>query len=400
MVDNLGPQAYSSHLRVRITSIHTVAVRTPMREPLVWPGGTRLSASGLLVEIHTDEGIVGVGEAPGPTLPTIRTIIDAELSQFLVGQDPLRTEWLVHRMEEFTRNWSRMGAYAIAGLEIALLDLKGKALGVPVAELLGGFCRTRVPVVGYLFIDEPEANARKAAAFVEAGTTELKLKVGRDFTQDHDTIAAIRDAVGPGPKIRIDANMMWSVPAAIKWIRGLEHLDLQYVEQPVPDFDVQGLAQVRRSVGVPIAADEGCTDIRSALELIKADACDVFVVYPSEAGGLTRARQIAALADAAGKWCAIGSWAELGVATMANAHLAASSTNFPFASDTHYPLQEHDVLAVPLELGDGAIEVTGAPGLGVEIDREAANRLANIQVRESVFYDEIEGEAPRVGQIL
>ena len=80
-------------------------------------------------------------------------------------------------MEEFTRNWSRMGAYAIAGLEIALLDLKGKALGVPVAELLGGFCRHQVPVVGYLFIDEPEANARKAAAFAEAGTTELKLKV-------------------------------------------------------------------------------------------------------------------------------------------------------------------------------------------------------------------------------
>jgi L-alanine-DL-glutamate epimerase-like enolase superfamily enzyme len=385
---------------VRITAIHTVAVRTPMREPLVWPGGTRQSASGLLVEIHTDEGIVGVGEAPGPTLPTIRTIIEAELTQFLVGQDPLRTEWLVHRMEEFTRNWSRMGAYAIAGLEIALLDLKGKALGVPVAELLGGFYRWRVPVVGYLFIDEPEANAHKAAAFAQAGTTELKLKVGRDFAQDHDTIAAIRDVVGPEVKIRIDANMTWSVPAAIKWIRGLQHFDLQYVEQPVPDFDIQGMAQVRRSVSVPIAADESCTDIRSALELIKADACDVFVVYPSEAGGLTRARQIAALADAAGKWCAIGSWAELGVATMANAHLVASSSNFPFASDTHYPLQELDVLTQPIEMGNGSIEVTGAPGLGVEIDREAANRLANIQVRESVFYDDIQGEAPRVGQIL
>ena len=115
-----------------------------MREPLVWPGGTRHSASGLLVQIHTDEGLVGVGEAPGPTLPTIQTIIDAELTQFLVGQDPLRVEWLVHRMEEFTRNWSRIGAYAIAGIEMALLDLKGKALGVPVAELLGGFCRDRV----------------------------------------------------------------------------------------------------------------------------------------------------------------------------------------------------------------------------------------------------------------
>lgn len=385
---------------MRITSIDTVAVRTPMREPLVWPGGTRLSASGLVVEIHTDAGIVGVGEAPGPTLPTIRTIVDQELAQFLVGQDPLRTEWLVHRMEEFTRNWSRIGAYAIAGLEIALLDLKGKALGVPVAELLGGFCRERVPVVGYLFIDEPEANARKAAAFVAAGFTELKLKVGRDFEQDHDALAAIRDEVGPDVKIRIDANMMWSVPAAIKWIRGLEQFDLQYVEQPVPDFDLAGMATVRRAVGVPIAADEACTDLRSALELVRAEACDVFVVYPSEAGGLTRARQIAALADAAGKWCAVGSWAELGPATMANAHLVASSSNFPFASDTHYPLQELDVLAEPLELENGFIEVPGAPGLGVEVDREAVNRLANIQVRESVFYDDIQGEAPRVGQIL
>ena len=123
---------------------------------------------------------------------------------------------------------------------MALLDLKGKALGVSVAELLGGYCREAVPVIGYLFIDEPEANADKAAAFVEAGHTELKLKVGRDLGQDYDTLAAIRDRVGSDVKIRIDANMNWSVPAAIKWIRALEQFDLQYVEQPVPDFDLAG----------------------------------------------------------------------------------------------------------------------------------------------------------------
>lgn len=385
---------------MRITKVETIAVRTPMREPLVWPGGTRESASGLLVQIHTDEGIVGIGEAPGPTLPTIRTIIDAELSQFLVGQDPLRVEWLVHRMEEFSRNWSRIANYAISGIEIALLDLKGKALGVPVAELLGGFSRDRVAVVGYLFIDEPEAAARKAGAFVDAGYTELKLKVGRSFEQDHDTIAAIRDRVGNDVKIRIDANMIWSVPAAIKWIRGLEKFDLQYVEQPVLDFDVQGMAQVRRSVAVPIAADEGCTDVRSALELIKADACDVLVVYPSEAGGLTKARQIGALADAAGKWCVIGSWAELGVATAGNLHVVASSSNFPFASDTHYPLQQYDVLEERLEMTDGLVEVPRSPGLGVTLDPAEVERLSNFEVRESVFYDDIHGEAPRVGQIL
>ena len=380
--------------------MQTTAVRVPLREPLKWTGGIRESASGLIVELHTDEGLVGLGEAPGPTLPAIQAAIDREFAQFLVDQDPLRTEWLVHRLEEYSRNWAGVAAYAIAGIELALYDLKGKALGVPVAELLGGFGRESVPVIGYLFIDEPEANAQKAADFVAAGHTELKLKVGRDLNQDYDSIAAIRDRVGYDVKLRIDANMNWSVPAAIKWIRALEQFDLQFVEQPVPDFDIAGLAQVRRSVSVPIAADEACTTLRSALELIKADACDVLVVYPSEAGGLTRALQIGALAAAAGKWCAIGSWAELGVATVANAHLAAASTNFPFANDTHYPLQLEDVLVDPVEIEDGQITVSHDPGLGVALDAASMATLAALELRESPFYDDIQGDAPGVGQIL
>jgi L-Ala-D/L-Glu epimerase len=380
--------------------VQTTAVRVPLREPLKWTGGIRESASGLIVELHTDEGLVGIGEAPGPTLPAIQAAIDREFAQFLVGQDPLRIEWLVHRLEEYSRNWAGVGAYAIAGVEMALLDLKGKALDVPVADLLGGYGREAVPVIGYLFIDEPEANAQKAADFVAAGHTELKLKVGRDLTQDYDGIAAIRERVGYDVKLRIDANMNWSVPAAIKWIKALEQFDLQFVEQPVPDFDVAGLAQVRRSVSVPIAADEACTSLRSALELIKADACDIFVVYPSEAGGLTRALQIAALAAAAGKWCAIGSWAELGVATTANAHLAAAATNFPFANDTHYPLQLHDVLMDPVEIEDGQITVSHDPGLGVALDAAGMATLAALELRESPFYDDIQGDAPSVGQIL
>jgi L-alanine-DL-glutamate epimerase-like enolase superfamily enzyme len=303
-------------------------------------------------------------------------------------------------MEEYSRNWSGLAAYAIAGIETALLDLKGKATGVSVAELLGGYCRESVPVIGYLFIDDPEANAQKAADFVAAGHTELKLKVGRDLGQDFDAVAAIRDRVGSDVKLRIDANMNWSVPAAIKWIKTLERFDLQFVEQPVPDFDVAGLAQVRRAVQTPIAADEACTTLRSALELIKADACDVFVVYPSEAGGLTRALQIAALAAATGKWCAIGSWAELGVATTANAHVAAASTAFPFANDTHYPLQLEDVLVNPVEIVDGEIAVSHDPGLGVALDATSMATLAALELRESPFYDDIQGEAPSVGQIL
>ena len=380
--------------------METTPVTVPMREPLVWPGGTRHTASGLVVRITTDAGIVGIGECPGPTLPTIQTIVERELAQFLVGEDAFRVERLVHRMEEFSRNWNQLANYAISGLEMALLDIKGKALGLPVAELLGGVCRDEVRMVGYLFIDDPEANADRAAAFVDLGFGELKLKVGRDLRQDDETLAAIRDRVGPGVKIRIDANMMWSAPAAIKWIRTLSRYDLQYVEQPVPDFDLEGMALVRRAVDVPIAADEACTDLRSVLALLRAEACDVFVVYPSEAGGLTRARTIASVADAAGKWCAIGSWAELGIATAANAHVVAASSNFPFANDTHYPLQESDVLDVPLDLDGGKLAVPQGPGLGVALSHDRLETLARLELRQSVFYDDVQGEAPRVGQIL
>ena len=366
----------------------------------MWAGGTRHTASGLIVEIHTDEGIVGVGECPGPTQPVIQSVVERELMQFLIGQDPLRVDWLVHRMEEFMRNWIQLGVYGLAGVEMALLDLKGKALDVPVTELLGGFCRDEVRFAGYLFIDDPDANAERAAEYVEQCYDELKLKVGRDLGQDHDTLAAIRDRVGSEVKIRIDANMNWSVPAAVKWIRTLERFDLQYVEQPVPDFDVDGMAQVRRSVAVPLAADEACTDLRSVLALLRADACDVFVVYPSEAGGLTRAAQIAAVADAAGKWCTIGSWAELGVATAGNAHVVASSTNFPFANDTHLPLQDGDVLDEPLRLDGGRLEALRGPGLGVALDPDNLARLAEVDLRQSVFYDDVQGDAPRIGQIL
>ena len=126
-------------------------------------GRIRESASGLIVEICTDEGLVGVGEAPGPTLPAIQTIIDREFAQFLVGEDPLRVEWLVHRLEEYSRNWSGLGAYAIAGIEMALLDLKGKALGVLGRRAARRLLPRGGAVIGYLFIDEPEANAAKAA---------------------------------------------------------------------------------------------------------------------------------------------------------------------------------------------------------------------------------------------
>ena len=227
------------------------------------------------------------------------------------------------------------------------------------------------------------------------------MKVGRDLDTDEQTLAAIRDAVGWEMKIRVDANMNWSVPTAVKWIKTLAKYKLQYVEQPVPDYDLTGMAQVRRMVDVPIAADESCSSVERVMQMIKLDSCDVFVVYVSEAGGLTRARTIASLADACGKWCTMGTWAETGVATMAGAHVIASSANFVFCNDSHYMLQSDDILTEPLQIINGHVKMTAGPGLGVALDPEKLERFEKCDVRESVFFDNIEDEQmPLIGQLL
>ncbi|HIE52154.1 MAG TPA: hypothetical protein EYP85_10375 [Armatimonadetes bacterium] len=385
---------------MRIAEVKTTAVRVPLREPVKWSGGTRETAPALIVELYTDEGQVGLGECVGPTIPVIQAIVEEELRDLLRGADPLRTEFLVHKLEEHTVNWAEIARYAIAGLEMALLDLKGKVYGMPVVELLGGVYRREVEFMGYLFIEPPEVNAQQAVEYVQQGFRELKVKVGRDLDEDVARLRAIREAVGPKVKIRVDANMAWSVPTAIKTIRRLEPYGLQFVEQPVPWYDREGLAQVRAAVETPIAADESCTGLREALALIEKRACDVLVVYVSEAGGLTKAQQIVRLADAVGMWCVLGTWAELGVGTIAGVHLVAASRNFPFANDTHYPLQADDVLPTRLTFVQGKLEVPRRPGLGVELDAEKVAYFAQLKARDTVFGDPDDPRfIPRIGQI-
>jgi L-alanine-DL-glutamate epimerase-like enolase superfamily enzyme len=123
---------------MKIIDIVCQQVRIPLIYPVKWSGGTRYSAPAIILKIKTDEGIEGLGECVGPTIPTLQTIIEKEFKQFLINQDPLRIEWIVRRLEEFSRNWSQMAAYAIAGIEMALLDIKGKWLNTPVYNLLGG----------------------------------------------------------------------------------------------------------------------------------------------------------------------------------------------------------------------------------------------------------------------
>ncbi|SFB45379.1 L-alanine-DL-glutamate epimerase [Cohnella sp. OV330] len=386
---------------MKIVAVHTKAIKIPFFKGEKWSGGTRYSAPSLIVQIETDEGLIGIGESVGPTIPVIQTVVDKEFAPFLIGRDPMELESILHRLEEYCVNWKQIGNYGLAGIEMALLDLRGKILNTPVYNLLGGKVKQEVAFSGYIFIDKPEVNAEEARKFAAAGYTELKLKVGRDIDLDTKRVKAVREAVGPAMKIRIDANQNWSVPTAIKAIRKMEKYDLQMVEQPTRFDDVDGMAAVARAVDVPIIADEGCATYEDALRLIDKRACACFLVYPSEAGGILKARQIVDLANHAGIWCATGSWAETGIGTLGNVHMVASSRNFPFANDTHLKFMTGDLLREELVFNDGKITVPDRPGFGIDLDVAKLDRFGANFEREMVFYDPQDPQfQPRIGQLL
>jgi L-alanine-DL-glutamate epimerase-like enolase superfamily enzyme len=370
---------------MRITAIHTRLMRIPFTELLRAAYGARTHASYLLVTIETDQGIVGYGEHDGLFYETAEAFIHSELKPLLIGEDPLQIEFLTHKTEHFLL-WNTFAAYPLSAIDMALYDIKGKALGVPVYELLGGLYRAKMETTGLIHLHDVEEDVASAIRLVAQGHKVLKVKVGFDLKQDMERLTAIRDAVGPTIPFRIDPNMAWSPKTAVGWIRRMEKLNLQWVEQPVPAWDIEGLVEVSRAVDTPLSADESCMTVRDAWRLAEARAVEAFNVYITESGGITRARDIVAIANAAGIACVMGTWGEGGVGQAAVLHLVASSRNFEHASDTAYGLVKDDYLASPFVFDkDGCLAVPQKPGLGVELAQAKLDRYAQIEGEDRVF---------------
>ena len=370
---------------MRITAIHTRLMRIPFTELLRAAYGARSHASYLLVSIETDQGLVGYGEHDGLFHETAEAFIHSELKPLLIGEDPLQIEFLTHKTEHFLL-WNTFAAYPLAAIDMALYDIKGKALGVPVYEILGGLYREKMDTTGLIHLHDVDADVASAVRCVERGHKVLKVKVGFDLEKDMERLTAIREAVGPAIPFRIDPNMAWSPRTAVRWIRRMEKLNLQWVEQPVPSWDIEGLVEVARAVDTPLSADESCMTVRDAWRLAEARAVEAFNVYLTEAGGITRAREIVAIANAAGIACVIGTWGEGGVGQAAVLHLVASSRNFEHASDTAYGLAADDYITEPFRFDENArLTVSHKSGLGVEPSPPKVDRYAHIEGEDRVF---------------
>lgn len=367
---------------MKITSVECIPVRVPIREEVAIraKGGCHSLSPFLLVKVHTDEGICGLGEVSctprwsGEDQVTAAHFIRTILAPVLAGQDPRDIEVLTARL----RGVLFGHPFTKAALEMALWDILGKATGLPVYRLLGGPVREFIPTKWSISGVEPARAAAIATWALEQGFETMKVKVGIDAEQDVARVRAVREAIGPAIRLGVDANGAWNPTTAVTMIRRLCDFGIYFAEQPVPPGDVNWLAEVRRQVSIPVVADESVYSAQDALSLVRAGAADALSAYVGKAAGIGPARKVAVIAESAGLGCTIGSNLELGVGTAAMVQLAMATpgiTADEFPCDIIGPLYyTDDILTEPLALSGGKAQPIDRPGLGVELDEEKVRR--------------------------
>lgn len=397
-------QRTSAHLgQMRITGV-TVTPVAFVDPPLLNTVGVHEPfALRTILQVHTDSGITGLGETYGDAGHLARLRL---ASAAVAGADPFNINDLRARITRAVSTDSTQGGHGMSGMvtgsstadrvlspfDVAALDIQGRALGLPVNALLGGAVRDAVPFSGYLFYKwaghpgqtedrwgpalDPQGIVEQARRMIaEYGFGALKLK-GGVFAPDEeaDAVEALRDAF-PEMPLRIDPNGAWTVETSIRIGRRLEGV-LEYLEDPTPG--IEGMAKVRRSVELPLATNMCVVSFNDVPPAIEAGAIDVVLSDHHFWGGLRRSQALAGIAETFGLGLSMHSNSHLGISLAAMVHLASATPNLDYACDTHWPWKQEDedvVLPGPLTFRDGAVAVPTAPGLGVELDPDALNRL-------------------------
>src|SRR6266849_4811375 len=384
---------------MEIAAIRTIALACTVDPPYASAAGVQARRAGLLVEIETDEGIVGIGEA-GVGGGGTATVIEKDLAPMLVGEDPLLIEYLWQRMFARTRQYGRRGLVmqAISGIDIALWDIAGKIAKLPVYRLLGA-CRDRVEAYasgGFYQEGKSAADlAGEAEAYRARGFKGMKMKIGRNpSTQTHlrhlignaafcevepeediARVAAVRRALGPQAKLMVDVNCAWSPAVAIEMGRAFEPYKLYWIEEPVATDDIDGSAMVADALATPIAGYETEIGLYGFRELITRGAVDIVQPDIAWTGGFSECRRIAALAQAHHLMIAPHAFASA-ITLVASLHFIASIPNgLVLEFDQNPNGLRDDLLKEPVRIeSDGMINLPEGPGLGIELDRSAVER--------------------------
>src|SRR5262245_15757832 len=361
---------------LKIVRVEVQSTRLGVTRPHQMAIGTTNFHENVVVKLVAENGTFGYGEAPhmvghsqrGETPGTVRVVMRDKLVPHVLGLDAMSREGLSRALGKAVPGNLR----AKGALVMAAYDLAGRALGTPVYNLLGGLVRDRVPLSWSLPIVDSSAVVEEGARMVERGWRILKVKVGRpDAMDDAEAVLALRREVGDGIEIRADANQAWDVKTAIRVIRRMEEANVGFVEQPVNRDDLEGMAEVRRQVGVPIMADESAETPEDVVAIWRARAADSVSIYVIGPGGLDRSKRMASIAEACRLRAYVGGALESAIGASAGLHLAASSPSIDLGCEMsgRYLLVD-DFGAEPIAMEDGALVVPQGPGLGVTVDEE------------------------------
>jgi L-alanine-DL-glutamate epimerase-like enolase superfamily enzyme len=375
-------------VKMTIDRVEIIPLEVPYHTPTSISVGTISSAKNVLLKIRTNEGIVGLGEVSpfipaysGETQGTAVNVLHRWLAPSLIGKDPFDVEKIHGEMDQLVPG----NGCAKAGVDIALHDLMGKALGVPVYKLLGGLYRERIPLWYAVSWDRGvRAMAEEAARRVEMGFRGIMVKIGRekDVDQDIESLRLVRKHVGDDVPIIADPNQAYSRAQAIRLARGMSQY-AQALEGPVKKWDLDGLAAIKRLGVVELVADESLFSAADAVELITRDAADLFLIKLLKLEGFRTAKKIAAIAESAGVGCTCASMTNLGIGHAANLHFAASTKlddRYGFGFENLFQIfgsvrrsEIQNISEVP-EFKSGAYQVPQGPGLGVELIEENVER--------------------------
>ena len=359
-------------MKIASVRAHLVSQRVRSDFAIVSAAGSHPVSDFVIVEIESDDGITGYGEASvvpvwsGETQASATHAITHILSPVLMGRDPLAIGALADAMDRVLIG----NSFTKAGVEMVLLDLTGKALGVPACVLAGGARRHgEIPVKFSIGAFPPAEAASVARKAVGLGFRAVKVKVGMNLRTDIARVQAVRSELGDAFPIAVDANAGWTVSDAARAIPQLEQLEVVAIEQPVARRDFRGSAFLRQRTSIPLMLDESVFTAQDALEAIRLDACDLISIYPGKNGGIFRSLAIAQLAAAAGLTCVIGSNLEMNAGTAAMLTLAvtapalATSIAHDIIGPFYYPEQRRQI-----EYKDGCAIFPQGNGFGVSPD--------------------------------
>lgn len=378
---------------MKILDIKIHVLKSPLAQPFAFSQGWVRQRSATLVEVLTDEGVTGWGEAfaQGLEPPEIAAAaIEHALKPLILGANALDTEVLWHKMYHATRDYGRKGSViaAISAVDIALWDIAGKAHGVPIHVLLGGAFRTRVQpyATGFYRISGQGEAARLALEAIghhDAGFRMMKVKLGYGVDDDIACMQAIREAVdGRGVTLMIDTNHAYGRTQALRLGRALQDYNLAWYEEPVVPEDLRGYAEMREKLTMPIAGGENEHTLFGYRDLFAANAVDIAQPDLCSCGGISAARHIVTLAQAHGVVVNPHVWGSA-IAQAASLQLLAALPVTHHALFAPEPVLEYDcsshpfrqqLITQPIQQRDGWVAIPDGPGLGVQIDRSVIER--------------------------